>query len=196
MEYIRVTKENLEKEHICCAISSNNDVQVSSKKAWLADRFDDGLSGFPVLLKDTDIPMICWVHVLMTARKKAGRDCAFCPPRKRDHSLPILNISSTRDLPCVMRQITVSSFGISRSHRIRNRPDSKIVQSILISKKMAMSFTTRTSALSMRNMYRSSNKRQKSMGSHSEPFILKAGKQPEAPPLLLRRMRCSAMENM
>ena len=39
MEYIRVTKENLEKEHICCAISNNNDVQVSSKKAWLADRF-------------------------------------------------------------------------------------------------------------------------------------------------------------
>ena len=43
MEYIRVTKENLEKEHICCAISNNNDVQVSSKKAWLADRFDEGL---------------------------------------------------------------------------------------------------------------------------------------------------------
>ena len=36
MEYIRVTKENLEKEHICCAISNNKDVQVSSKKAWLA----------------------------------------------------------------------------------------------------------------------------------------------------------------
>ena len=43
MEFIRVTKENLETEHICCAISNNNDVQVSSKKAWLADRFDDGL---------------------------------------------------------------------------------------------------------------------------------------------------------
>lgn len=43
MEYIRVTKDNLEKEHICCAISNNNDVQVSSKKAWLADRLDDGL---------------------------------------------------------------------------------------------------------------------------------------------------------
>ena len=43
MEYIRVTKENLGKEHICCAISNNNDVQVSSKKNWLADRFDDGL---------------------------------------------------------------------------------------------------------------------------------------------------------
>lgn len=36
MEYIRVTKENLEKEHICCAISNNKDIQVSSKKAWLA----------------------------------------------------------------------------------------------------------------------------------------------------------------
>ena len=29
MEYIRVTKENLEQEHICCAISNNKDVQVS-----------------------------------------------------------------------------------------------------------------------------------------------------------------------
>lgn len=43
MEYIRVTKDNLETEHICCAISNNKDVQVSSKKAWLADRFEDGL---------------------------------------------------------------------------------------------------------------------------------------------------------
>ena len=43
MEYIQVTKENLEKEHICCAIANNNDVQVASKKAWLTDRFDEGL---------------------------------------------------------------------------------------------------------------------------------------------------------
>ncbi len=43
MEYIKVTKENIEKEHICCAISSNKDIQVMSKKAWLSERFDDGL---------------------------------------------------------------------------------------------------------------------------------------------------------
>ena len=43
MEYISVTKDNLENEHICCAISNNKDVQVSSKKSWLADRFDEGL---------------------------------------------------------------------------------------------------------------------------------------------------------
>ena len=43
MEYVRVTKDNLEKEHICCALSSNKDAQVSSKKAWLAERFDEGL---------------------------------------------------------------------------------------------------------------------------------------------------------
>ena len=43
MEFIRVTKDNLEKEHICCAISNNKDVQVLSKKAWLVDRFDEGL---------------------------------------------------------------------------------------------------------------------------------------------------------
>lgn len=50
MNYIRVTKENLEREHICCAISNNRDVQVSSKKAWLSDRFDEGL----VFLKSTE----------------------------------------------------------------------------------------------------------------------------------------------
>ena len=43
MEYIRVTKNNLDSEHICCAISNNKDIQVSSKKVWLADRFDEGL---------------------------------------------------------------------------------------------------------------------------------------------------------
>ena len=29
MEYIRVSKDNLEEEHICCAISNNKDIQVS-----------------------------------------------------------------------------------------------------------------------------------------------------------------------
>lgn len=43
MEIIRVTQENLEKEHICCAISSNKDCQVAAKKAWLSDRLSDGL---------------------------------------------------------------------------------------------------------------------------------------------------------
>lgn len=43
MDYIKLTNENLEREHICCAISNNKDVQVSSKKAWLADRFAEGL---------------------------------------------------------------------------------------------------------------------------------------------------------
>ena len=49
MEYIKVTKENIEKEHICCAISNNSDIQVISKKNWLKERFDDGL----VFLKST-----------------------------------------------------------------------------------------------------------------------------------------------
>lgn len=43
MEYIRVTNDNIEKEHICCAISNNKDIQVSSKKAWLQERFNEGL---------------------------------------------------------------------------------------------------------------------------------------------------------
>ena len=43
MEYVYVTKDNLEEEHICCAISNNKDIQVSSKKTWLSERFDEGL---------------------------------------------------------------------------------------------------------------------------------------------------------
>ena len=43
MDYVYVTKVNIEQEHICCAISNNSDVQVRSKKDWLYDRFEDGL---------------------------------------------------------------------------------------------------------------------------------------------------------
>lgn len=43
MEYLRVTKENIEKEHICCAISDKKDVQVVSKKDWMMQCFQDGL---------------------------------------------------------------------------------------------------------------------------------------------------------
>lgn len=43
MDFIRITKENLEKEHICCAISNNKDIQVASKKSWLAARLEEGL---------------------------------------------------------------------------------------------------------------------------------------------------------
>lgn len=35
MELITLTHENLEQEHICCAISSNKDPQVASKKRGL-----------------------------------------------------------------------------------------------------------------------------------------------------------------
>lgn len=43
MEYIRITKENLDSEHICCAISNNKDPQVLAKKAWMKERLEDGL---------------------------------------------------------------------------------------------------------------------------------------------------------
>ena len=40
MNYIRITKENMDKEHICCAMSGKQSV---AKKEWLRQRFDDGL---------------------------------------------------------------------------------------------------------------------------------------------------------
>ena len=41
MELVRITADNLEKEHICCAIASARDPQVAAKKAWLAARLAD-----------------------------------------------------------------------------------------------------------------------------------------------------------
>ncbi|WP_167957456.1 N-acetyltransferase [Anaerosporobacter faecicola] len=43
MEYIKITEENLEEEHICCAITKNTDCQVQSKKTWLRERMKEGL---------------------------------------------------------------------------------------------------------------------------------------------------------
>ena len=43
MEFVKLTCENIEEEHICCAISNNKDIQVVSKKNWLKERLDEGL---------------------------------------------------------------------------------------------------------------------------------------------------------
>ena len=40
MGYIRITEENIDREHICCAMSNN---QSARKKEWLKERFKEGL---------------------------------------------------------------------------------------------------------------------------------------------------------
>lgn len=40
MNYIRITEENIDKEHICCAMSGKQSI---AKKEWLKQRFDAGL---------------------------------------------------------------------------------------------------------------------------------------------------------
>lgn len=59
MEIITVTKDNLEKEHICCAISNNKDCQVYAKKSWLAERFADGL-----VFKKGDVRGKCFIEYI------------------------------------------------------------------------------------------------------------------------------------
>ncbi|OEH94176.1 GNAT family N-acetyltransferase [Bacillus solimangrovi] len=44
MEFIQITKENIEHEHICCALGAKQYKDaVSEKKKWLRARMDDGL---------------------------------------------------------------------------------------------------------------------------------------------------------
>lgn len=59
MELIKLTQENIEQEHICCAIANNKDVQVMSKKRWLKERLDEGL----VFLKG-DVRGKCFIEYI------------------------------------------------------------------------------------------------------------------------------------
>lgn len=59
MEIITLTNQNLEQEHICCAISNNKDCQVSAKKAWLSQRFEDGL-----VFKKCDVRGKCFIEYI------------------------------------------------------------------------------------------------------------------------------------
>lgn len=67
MEIITVTSENLEQEHICCAIANNKDCQVASKKAWLAERFNDGL-----VFKKGNVRGKCFIEYIPAEK-------AWCP---------------------------------------------------------------------------------------------------------------------
>lgn len=73
MEYIKLTLDNLEKEHICCAISNNKDIQVASKKAWLKERIKDGL----VFLKSTERGK-CFIEYIPAEN-------AWCPIEANDY---------------------------------------------------------------------------------------------------------------
>ena len=50
MAYLRITEENIEKEHICCAMSNN---QSAQKKEWLKERFGDKLNLVEVVTNPT-----------------------------------------------------------------------------------------------------------------------------------------------
>jgi N-acetylglutamate synthase-like GNAT family acetyltransferase len=68
---ITVTKDNLEQEHICCAISNNKDCQVSAKKSWLAERFNDGL-----VFKKGDVRGKCFIEYIPVEKAWAPIEAA------------------------------------------------------------------------------------------------------------------------
>ncbi len=59
MEFVKLTHDNIEQEHICCAISNTKDIQVISKKNWLKERLDEGL----VFLKG-DVRGKCFIEYI------------------------------------------------------------------------------------------------------------------------------------
>ena len=69
MNIITLTADNLATEHICCAISNNNDCQVAAKKAWLRDRLADGLT-----FKKGDVRGKCFIEYIPAEKAWAPVD--------------------------------------------------------------------------------------------------------------------------
>jgi len=68
MELVKLTHENMEKEHICCAISNNKDIQVMSKKNWLKDR--NSPARFMIRLARSSDISVYWVKVSFVSDKR------------------------------------------------------------------------------------------------------------------------------
>lgn len=73
MEIVSVTPQNLEQEHICCALANNNDIQVSTKKAWLKQRFAEGL-----VFKKADIRGKCFIEYIPAENAWVPIDAPNC----------------------------------------------------------------------------------------------------------------------
>ena len=86
MNYIRITKDNIDKEHICCAMSNK---QSAAKKEWLKQRFEEGL----VFYRSEErgkcfieyIPAeYAWVPIEAKAQGKKGLCILSAEGRKRE----------------------------------------------------------------------------------------------------------------
>ena len=219
MEYVHVTKDNLEEEHICCAISNNKDVQVSSKKAWLSERFDEGL----VFLKSVErgkcfieyIPAEnAWIPIeadgymyidclwVSGAFKGHGYStdlltaCIEDSKEKGKKGLCILCASKKKPFLADPKFLKYKGFVVSdeadNGIQLWYMPFDKNAKAPVF-KECA---NIRISARSMQNMSRFWSRRQKKMVLHSRQYILKAKKKHRMHRHRLRIMRYSMMGSM
>lgn len=74
MQYIDVTRDNIEKEHICCAITPKvGESCVADKKAWMLDRFEDGLT-----FKKLDVRAKVFIEYIPAEKAWAPIDAPGC----------------------------------------------------------------------------------------------------------------------
>ena len=81
MNFIKISSENLDTEHICCAISSKKDPQVVAKKNWLKERLAEGL----VFLKG-DMRGKCFIEYIPAEN-------AWAPLTAKGYMLSLIHIS-------------------------------------------------------------------------------------------------------
>ena len=112
MNYLRITKDNIDREHICCAMSGK---QSLAKKEWLKQRFDEGLvfyrseergkcfieyipaeNAWVPIEADGWIYIDClWVSGALKGHGYAGELLAECIRDARAHGIPLKTIHIT-----------------------------------------------------------------------------------------------------
>ena len=88
MELIDVTEENIEREHICCAIADSGQagLGVRAKICMMA------ACGCPGNIKGRAIPICCLMPVSAMPARKGKKGWSSCLQRKSCHFFPIRNI--------------------------------------------------------------------------------------------------------
>ena len=189
MNYIRITKENIDREHICCAMSGKQSI---AKKEWLRQRFEEGLVFYRseergkcfieyIPAENAWVPIMAdgWLYI----------NCLWVSGSMKGHGYS--NDLLEECIRDARAQGKNGLCGICRLCPMRNRRGSGNAQSIRQLQKPVSSCITPISALTPITGFQGCRRQQRSTGSRSGPSTSRTKNPRRTFPRRSRPMRCS-----
>ena len=205
MDYIRVTRENIDKEHICCAMSGK---QSLAKKEWLKQRFEEGLVFYrsaergkcfieyiPAENAWVPIDAAGWLYInclwVSGSLKGHGYSSDLLEECLRDARAQGIRASRSQTSP-----IAASTSCICPLQRMPGRQNSRTVPSIPRWRKTALSSTIPTSAPTPIIGCQRCRKLQRNMESRSKPSTSQKKRRHKMCPHRSQHTHCSGMGSL